>query len=317
MTSPFRPPLWAGGPSLIVHGGAGPLARDDDGPAARLAVDGCRAAARAGFEILRAGGQALDAAIAAVLALEDDPVFNAGTGSALNLDGDVECDASVMTGDGRAGAVGCVRDVRNPIALARLVMERTPHVFLVGPGAEAFGAACGVPRLPPGALVTEQGRRRWQAALATLRTSPSSSGGGTVGCVARDARGHVAAATSTGGTLLKHRGRVGDSAVIGAGTYADDAAGAVSCTGAGEAFIKATAARQAVEALRAGAAPAEAARAALALVARYGGDGGLIAVARSGAVGFAFDTDRMARAWIDPDGAEGAGFDADDDQGEA
>jgi beta-aspartyl-peptidase (threonine type) len=218
-----------------------------------------------------------------------------------------------MTGDGRAGAVGCVRDLRNPVALARLVMERTPHVLLVGAGAEALAEAWGVPRLPPGALVTEQARRRWQAALAAQPTSPlPSPGGGTVGCVARDARGHVAAATSTGGTLLKHRGRVGDSAVIGAGTYADDAAGAVSCTGAGEAFIKATAARQAVEALRAGAAPAEAARAALAVVARYGGDGGLIAVAPSGAVGFAFDTDRMARAWIDPNGAEGAGFDADD-----
>jgi len=238
-------------------------------------------------------------------------VFNAGTGSALNLDGDVECDASVMTGDGRAGAVACVRDLRNPVTLARLVMERTPHVLLVGAGAEALAEAYGVARVPPGALVTEGARRRWQAALAARRSS-ISPGGGTVGCVARDARGHVAAATSTGGTLLKLRGRVGDSAVIGAGTYADDAAGAVSCTGVGEAFIKATAARQAVEALRGGAAPAAAARAALALVARYGGDGGLIAVAPSGAVGFAFDTDRMARAWIDPDGAEGAGFDADD-----
>ena len=300
----------ARGPSLIVHGGAGPRARDDEGGAARLAVAGCRAATRAGFEILRAGGHALDAAVAAVMAMEDDPVFNAGTGSCLNIDGDVECDASVMTGDGGAGAVGGVRDVRNPIALARLVMERTPHVLLVAAGAEALAAACGVPRLPPGALVTEEARRRWQAALAA-RSPSRSPGGGTVGCVARDVRGRVAAATSTGGTLLKHRGRVGDSAVIGAGTYADDAAGAVSCTGAGEAFIKATAARQAVEALRAGATPAEAARAALALVARHGGDGGLIAVASTGAVGFAFDTDRMARAWIDPDGAEGAGFEAD------
>jgi len=310
MSSPL--PLSTRGPSLIVHGGAGPRRLDDDDRAARLAVEGCRAAARAGFQILRAGGDALDAAVAAVMALEDDPVFNAGTGSVLNVDGDVECDASVMTGDGRAGAVGGVRDVRNPIALARLVMERTPHVLLVGAGAEALAAACGVPRLAPGALVTEEARRRWQSALAAGRSAPApGAGGGTVGCVARDARGRVAAATSTGGTLLKHRGRVGDSAVIGAGTYADEAAGAVSCTGAGEAFIKATAARQAVEALRAGATPDEAARAALALVARHGGDGGLIAVAAAtGAVGFAFDTDRMARAWIDPDGVEGAGFGA-------
>jgi beta-aspartyl-peptidase (threonine type) len=289
--------------SLIVHGGAGDWsAEDGDGEAL---VGACRAAAQAGFEILRAGGSALDAATAAVVVLEDDPRFNAGTGSALTAEGEVECDASVMGGDGRAGAVGALRDVKNPIRLARLVMERTPHVLLVGAGAAAFAAECGVLSLAPQALVTERMRDKWRAALARAAAAPS---GGTVGCVARDAAGHVAAATSTGGTMLKRQGRVGDSAVIGAGTYADDGAGAVSCTGLGEAFIKAAAAKQAVEALRAGRSPDEAAREILPLVRRHGGSGGLICVDAAGRVGLAFDTPRMAHAWIDAAGRQGGGF---------
>lgn len=289
--------------SLIVHGGAGDWsAEDGDGEAL---VGACRAAAQAGFEILRAGGSALDAATAAVVVLEDDPRFNAGTGSALTAEGEVECDASVMGGDGRAGAVGALRDVKNPIRLARLVMERTPHVLLVGAGAGAFAVECGVPLLSPQALVTERMRGKWRAALGRAEATAS---GGTVGCVARDAAGHVAAATSTGGTMLKRQGRVGDSAVIGAGTYADDGAGAVSCTGLGEAFIKAAAAKQAVEALRAGRSPTEAARELLPVVRRHGGSGGLICVDAAGRVGLAFDTRRMAHAWIDADGREGGGF---------
>jgi beta-aspartyl-peptidase (threonine type) len=289
--------------SLIVHGGAGDWsAEDGDG---EPLVGACRAAAQAGFEILRAGGSALDAATAAVVVLEDDPRFNAGTGSALTAEGEVECDASVMGGDGRAGAVGALRDVKNPIRLARLVMERTPHVLLVGAGAAGFAAECGVPSLAPQALVTERMRDKWRAALARAAATPS---GGTVGCVARDAAGHVAAATSTGGMMLKRQGRVGDSAVIGAGTYADDGAGAVSCTGLGEAFIKAAAAKQAVEALRAGRSPDEAAREILPLVRRHGGSGGLICVDAAGRVGLAFDTPRMAHAWIDAAGRQGGGF---------
>ena len=292
-------------PSLIVHGGAGDWSSEDGDGAALVAA--CVAAARAGFEILRAGGSALDAATAAVVVLEDDPRFNAGTGSALTVDGEVECDASVMCGDGRAGAVGALRDVRNPIRLARLVMEKTPHVLLVGAGAGAFAVECGLTPLPPGALATERMRGKWRAAVARAAGAPSRSGG-TVGCVARDATGRVAAATSTGGMMLKRRGRVGDSAVIGAGTYADDGAGAVSCTGHGEAFIKAAAAKQAVEALRAGRSPAEAAREVLPAVRRHGGSGGLICVGADGRVGFAFDTPRMAHAWLAADGRERAGF---------
>jgi beta-aspartyl-peptidase (threonine type) len=291
-------------PSLIVHGGAGALPGGDDPDGARE-VAGCQAAARAGFEVLLGGGSALDAAVAAVTCLEDDPLFNAGTGSTLTIDGEVECDASLMGGDGRAGAVACVCTVRNPIQLARRVMERTGHVLLVGAGAEEFAVECGFERLPPDALVTERVRDQWRAAIA--RRS-ASRGNGTVGCVARDAEGRVAAATSTGGMMMKRRGRVGDSPLIGAGTYADDLAGAASCTGAGEAFIKAVAAKAAVDAMRAGAAPDEAARQALAQVGRYGGDGGIICVDRHGRVGFAFDSARMTRAWIDADGRQGSGF---------
>ena len=290
-------------PSLIVHGGAGELSASD--PEGVEAVAGCQAAVRAGHGVLARGGSALEAVVEAVRVLEDDPRFNAGTGSVLNLDGDVECDASVMQGDGRAGAVACVRDVKNPVLLARLVMEQTPHVLLAGAGAEAFARAHAVERTPPGALVTDAMRARWQVARAE-RGAPSG-GGGTVGCVARDGLGRVAAATSTGGTMLKLPGRIGDSAVIGAGTYADDAAGAVSCTGAGEAFIKAAAAVRAVEAMRAGRPPGQAAEDALSWARRHGGTGGVICVDRAGNLGQAFDTARMAHAWVAATGMGGAG----------
>jgi L-asparaginase / beta-aspartyl-peptidase len=290
-------------PAIIVYGGAGDWSDGDgDGEAPRA---GCLAAARAGFDILARGGSALDAAVAAVVVLEDDPRFNAGLGSALTIDGEVECDASVMCGDGRAGAVGALRDLQNPIEVARLVMERTPHVLLVGEGAAAFALENGISALSPGALVTAAARGKWKAALARR---PATQSGGTVGCVARDAGGRVAAATSTGGMMLKRRGRVGDSAVIGAGTYADDGAGAASCTGAGEAFIKALGAKQAVEAMRAGRSPAEAAREGLEAVRRYGGTGGIICVDATGRIGRGFDTTRMAHAWIDAEAGVGDGF---------
>jgi len=290
-------------PALIVHGGAGDVSATD--PDGTEAMAGCLAAARAGYTVLAGGGSALDAVVEAVRLLEDDPRFNAGTGSVLNRDGEVECDAAVMTGDGRAGAVGCVRDVKNPVRLALLVMEQTTHVLLAGAGAEAFAEACGVQRTPPGALATPAMRERWQAARAR---QGGARGGGTVGCVARDGAGRFAAATSTGGTMLKLPGRIGDSALIGAGTYADDGAGAVSCTGAGEAFIKAGAAMRAAEAMRAGRAPAAAAEEALVWARRHGGSGGVICVSGTGALGQAFDTPRMAHAWVDAAGLAGAGF---------
>jgi beta-aspartyl-peptidase (threonine type) len=235
-------------------------------------------------------------------------------------------DISAADGEGADAIAGCVAAARAGYAVLarggaaldavveavrvleddpRLVMEQTPHVLLVAAGAEAFAGRQSVERTAAGALVTPGMRERWQSA----RNRPAtSSGGGTVGCVARDSAGRVAAATSTGGTLLKLPGRVGDSAIIGAGTYADDGAGAVSCTGAGEAFIKAAAALRAVEAMRAGRSPADAGKEALAWTKRHGGSGGLICVSPAGQLGLAFDTPRMAHAWIDTMGAAGHGF---------
>lgn len=279
--------------SILVHGGAGPIAPDDD--AAQIQA-GCLAAARIGAAILARGGSALDAVVEAVVALEDDPLFNAGTGGALNSNGDVETDASLMTGvDRSCGAVAALEDVKNPVRLARLVMERTPHVLLVGAGARAFAAEQGLALLPKGALVTDRARRK----LASH---------GTVGAVARDRHGHVAAATSTGGTTGKRPGRVGDSPLIGAGTFADDALGACSCTGLGEAIIRAGLARHACDLLARGDPADVVARRAITELARFRGDGGLILVDAQGRLGVAFDTQRMARAWVEDDGREGAGF---------
>lgn len=290
--------------SIIVHGGAGDFGATDD---ATVCIAGCLEAARIGKRVLDQGGSALDAVIAAVVCLEDDPTFNAGFGAALNLRGEVETDASVMRGqDGAAGAIGAVTDVKNPITLARLVMEKTPHVLLVAGGAREFALEQGVGLLAPGALVTAQAKRKWQLALAGREVK----GHGTVGAVARDDHGHVAAATSTGGTMLKRPGRVGDTPLIGCGTYADDALGACSCTGLGEAIIKSTLARHAIDLCAGGRTPTEVATQAVKQLTRYGGDGGLILVDASGRVGFAFNSARMARAWVGADGVEGSGFSA-------
>jgi L-asparaginase / beta-aspartyl-peptidase len=284
-------------PSILVHGGAGALAPTDDASAKEK---GCLAAARAGHAVLRAGGTALEAVLAAIVILEDDPNFNAGLGSSLNRDGDVECDASLMEGSGRAGAVGAVREVKNPILLAQAVLATTSHVLLVGQGAEALAHERGLTFVPKGALVTPVQRAAWETATA--------KGHGTVGAVAVDAEGHVAAGTSTGGMAMKRPGRLGDSPLIGCGTYALEGAGACSCTGTGEAIIKAVLAKTAVDRLNAGALPEDAARAVLPQLERFGGEGGLILVDGRGRLGMAFSTERMARAWVDGEGAEGAGF---------
>lgn len=289
-------------PCILVHGGAGPRSIDDD---EALQRQGCLLAARAGHAALEAGASALDAVELACRLLEDDPHFNAGTGATLNAAGEVELDASIMSGqDLSAGAVACVRSVKNPISAARLVLERSGHVLLVGPGAEDFVHAEGLPRVEPSSLVTPRALARWQA-----RTSVAH---GTIGAVAVDGQGHVAAGTSTGGTSGKRPGRVGDSPLIGCGTCADDRTGAVSCTGVGEVIIRVGLARVALELLARGASAAQAAQRALDEVRRLAslgtaGDAGLILVTSGGELAWAHHSERMARAWVTNDG-EGTGF---------
>ena len=291
MTRGMQAPL-----SILVHGGAGPHRADDDVDAAKR---GCLLAARAGHEVLKRGGSALDAIESAVRMLEDDPVFNAGIGSALTRGGRAELDASMMNGATlAAGSVACVTCFQNPVTLARRVMEASPHVMLVGSGAEAFGRAQGLPVVANEVLVTPAARRD----LETHRRSF-----GTVGAVAIDAKGHLAAATSTGGTTGKWSGRVGDSPLIGCGTYADDKKAAVSCTGLGEAIIRVTLARHAADLVATGLDGFEAARQAVASLQRTGGDAGLILVTPAGQLAWAFSTQRMSRAWVTDD-SEGAGF---------
>jgi beta-aspartyl-peptidase (threonine type) len=287
--------------SVLVHGGAGDIGADR----VERHVQGCRQAALAAAEVLRAGGSALDAVERAAVVLEDDPVFNAGTGACLNEEGLIELDAAIVEGTGlRAGAVCALPPFANPIAIARAVLEDGRHVLYAAEGAARFALERGFARATSDAMTTEFARARWVQVHAAQAT-----GGGTVGAVARDVRGGVAAATSTGGRVDKRVGRVGDSPVLGAGTYADDEAGACSATGNGEAILRVGLTRGAADLLRAGVHPEEAARAAIrAMGARVGGTGGVIVVDRTGRLGFARNTRSMtwAAAAADMDLAAGA-----------
>ncbi len=291
-------------PILIVHGGAGTIPEDRH----EAALEGCRRAAQVGWSVLAAGGSALDAVEAAVRVLEDDPTFNAGRGSVMTLVGTVEMDALIMDGATlRAGAVAAVRRVRNPITLARAVMERTPHVLLVGAGAEALAELLGLPLADDAELVAPRDRARWEAlwrdgppnlreVLAQALAGPMD----TVGAVAMDASGHVAAAVSTGGMSSKWPGRVGDSALIGCGAYADDRAGAVVATGWGETLMRVVISKTACDFMALGLAAPTAVEAAIRLLEeRVDGRGGLIGVDRAGRVGIAHNTPHMAWAWTD------------------
>jgi len=274
--------------AIVVHGGAGHTGPSEEHAPRRAGV---LRAAEAGWAVLAAGGSALDAAVEAVAVLEDDPLFNAGLGSVLTLAGTVEMDASVMTGDTlAAGAVGAVTGVRNPVRVARAVLDEGREVLLVGDPAVALARAHRLATCAPEALVTEDARRRWH------ERSPSR--GDTVGAVACDARGRVAAATSTGGVVGKRPGRVGDSAVIGAGTYADDRLGAGSATGPGEAIIRLVLVRLALDLIARGTAPSHAALAALAeLEQRLGARAGIILLDPAGRVGIGHTTDAMVAAY--------------------
>lgn len=269
-------------PAIIVHGGAGPI--KDDSLAERL--EGCKAAAQTGWKILERGGAALDAVEAAVVVLEDNPLFNAGTGSTLNRMGRVETDAAIMEGQSlRAGAVAALSGIKNPIKLARRILEDGRHVLLAGEGALLFARDNGFSEVLPEALIVDFEKKRWQ------------SRHGTVGCVVLDCAGRLAVATSTGGIFNKLPGRVGDSPLIGCGTYADERA-AVSCTGQGEAIMRVVLGKSAVEFLQ-GVDPKSAADQAVAtLAAKTGSTGGLILIDREGRIGYARNTTHMPVCWI-------------------
>jgi isoaspartyl peptidase/L-asparaginase-like protein (Ntn-hydrolase superfamily) len=288
-----------------VHGGAGSAPAAEEDLAARHEVAAALADALvAGHRELAGGGSALDAVVAAVRVLEDCPWLNAGRGSVLCASGEVEMDAAVMDGASRrAGGVAGLRSVLNPVLAARAVMERSPHVLLAGGGAERFAREQGLACAAPESFVTELRRRQLARWRERSGGAAPPSGSGTVGAVARDAQGHLAAATSTGGITGKLAGRVSDSALIGAGNFADDATCAVSATGTGDAFIRAGFAHQ-VDALmrHAGLPLAEACERALAGVRSLGGYGGCIAIDAAGRVALPFDTPAMSRGLIGPDG---------------
>jgi len=277
---------------MVVHGGVG-ISGDE---VSSEALTGVRRAAQRGREILETGGSALQAVLEAVRTLEDDPAFNAGTGSALTSDGTIENDASVMWGrDLTAGGVAVLSGFRNPVLVAEAVRAETPHVLLAGQGAHRFALQRGFPAVDPESMITASQRAKWLAARSGPAGAPAKLG--TVGAVAADAEGHVAAATSTGGLFLKMPGRVGDTPIIGAGTFADDEAGAASCTGKGEAILKVSLAKMSVDLLRSGRSAQDAADAAMAeFTRRTGSEAGVILVSPVGDIGWSFNTLRMSRA---------------------
>src|SRR5271165_5281297 len=290
-------------PALIVHGGAWDIPDE----AVEACVAGCKRALTAGWTVLASGGAALDAIEAAIVVLEDDPVFDAGYGSHLNRDGHVECDAIVMDGQTlRAGAAATLHHVKNPIRAARAILERCPHMMMVAEGAECFARENGVALCKAEELVSEA---EWEAWLKCRKDSHAAEHHrgheqGTVGAVAIDREGRLFAATSTGGTCCKLPGRVGDSPLIGCGCYADEEAGGVSCTGYGEAIMKVVVAKAAVDMLRGESSSMQVAQETIASFAkRTHATAGLILLDRGGNPGFAFNTPRMAYGYVAPDGS--------------
>ena len=293
--------------ALIVHGGAWDIPDREVG----AHHSGVLHALNAGWAVIAAGGSAIDACVAAVRIMEEDPTFDAGVGSFLNADGEVQLDAGLMDGTTlTVGSVAAVSRVRHPIELARRVLE-SEHVLLVGPGADRFAAEGGLELCEPDEFVTPRERERWAALKAAGGCAPADSfrrfgaPSDTVGAVALDSAGNIAAATSTGGTPNKYPGRVGDSPIVGAGFYADVHAGGCSTSGWGESILKVGLARTAVDFTGRGLAPRVAATGAVMhLHQRVGGLGGCAVVDPHGRVGIAFNTPRMAYAWRLADGRE-------------
>jgi len=293
--------------TLVIHGGCGAMRPDRLPPEQEEAArTGLNAALDAGGEILSVGGSALDAVEAAARVLEEDPAFNAGRGSVLSAQGRVELDAAIMDGrDRRAGAVAGLRTTRAPVSAARAAMEHSPHVLLTYDQADAFAAARGLEQVANEWFVIPERRAQLDRVMAAGGAFDTDIKYGTIGAVACDAHGHVAAATSTGGLTAKRWGRIGDSPLIGAGTYADDRSAAVSATGLGEAFIRAVGAHELAARMRLkGEGLQQALDAVLADVASLGGSGGLIAVSPSGEAAWGFTTPGMYRGKASAAGRE-------------
>jgi beta-aspartyl-peptidase (threonine type) len=301
--------------ALAIHGGAGTIERGKITPDLERAYrDGLERSLRAGYAILEKGGSSLDAVEAAVRVLEDDPHFNAGKGAVFTEAGTNELDAAIMDGKTlKAGAVASVKHIKNPISLARMVMEKSPHVMMDCAGAEAFAKQNGVDLVDQKYFYTEE---RWQALQRVKDAGKKGGGGGgkmfimsdqdqhgTVGAVALDQAGNIAAATSTGGMTNKKAGRIGDSPIIGAGTYANNATCAVSATGDGEYFIRSVVGHDISALMEYRTMPlAQAAQEVLDKVAKLGGTGGLIAINRKGNITQPFNTSGMYRGSIDQTG---------------
>lgn len=298
-------------PAIIVHGGAWRIPDE----AVEAHRRGCSEAVDAGYAVLKKGGSALDAVEAAVVVLENDPTYDAGRGAFLNRIGDVELDAVIMDGrDLKAGAIAAVKNIRNPVRLARAVMEKSEHVLIVGEGANLFAKAMGIQRCRTQDLLVGRELERWRQIKKKrkflVRTVfDRDRKRGTVGAVAIDVKGDIAAATSTGGTPNKLPGRVGDSPIVGAGVYADNCSGGVSATGWGECIMRVVLSKVATDAMASGLAPSTACRRAIAVLKRkVDGLGGLIGIDRRGKIGFAYNTPRMARAFVGPKGRKVVGI---------
>lgn len=295
---------------LVIHGGAGIILRENMSAEREAAYTAAlETALRAGADVLRNGGSAVDAVQAAVIPMEDDPLFNSGKGAVFTAAAEHELDASIMSGEQRdAGAVAGVKRVRNPILAARAVMDQSEHVMFAGAGADAFAESVGLEMVDNDYFDTDRRRDSLERVLRE-RTRTDADRHGTVGAVAIDVNGNLAAATTTGGMTAKAAGRIGDSPLIGAATYAQNGVCAVSATGHGEYFIRVAVAKTICARVElAGEDIGAAAENALGQVAELGGDGGVVVIDGQGQYEYVFNSKGMYRGMIDPDGMETAIF---------
>ncbi|HEU4453614.1 MAG TPA: isoaspartyl peptidase/L-asparaginase, partial [Longimicrobium sp.] len=317
VSAPAQEPRWG----LVIHGGAGTIRREDLTPERQAEYEAAlREALMAGHRVLAGGGASMDAVEAAINVMVDNPLFNAGRGAVLTADGRAELDAAVMDGATlAAGAVAGLHHVKNPIDLARAVMEKSPHVMMIGEGAESFAREQGITMVDPSYFVTDARRRSWErmrqqdslradsvrrARGGAMYSVPDERKYGTVGAVALDRRGNLAAGTSTGGMMMKRWGRVGDVPIIGAGTYANNRSCAVSATGHGEFFIRNTVAHSICALMEYGGMPLQAAADSIVMrqLVKQGGDGGIIAMDRQGNWTLTFNSAGMYRGRVGADG---------------